>query len=104
MKKIISLVLVVMMIFSLGGNCVFAKESDVSELQQLIDTGKAITDPKSAQAFVWVNNVLKYIENHTDSYVYSDIKNEATEAKGYSSIDILNKHNIILGYLDYLKE
>ena len=104
MKKILSLVLVVMMIFSLGRNSVFAKESDVSELQQLIDTGKAITDPKSAQAFVWVNNVLNFIEKHKDSFVYEDIKRECNSAKSYSSISTANKQNMIIGYLEYLMD
>ena len=102
MKKLLSIMLVIFLSFTLGGTHIYANESDVSELQQLIDTGYSITDPSSAEAFVWISNVLSYIEKHKDSYVYKDIKDEVTSAKSYSRISTFNKQNIILGYLEYL--
>ena len=104
MKQKLSIILVILLSFTLGETHVYATESDVTEVQQLIDTGNSITDGSSAAAFVWISNVLSFIEKHKDSYVYKDIKNEATSAKNYTSISTANKQNIILGYLDYLKD
>ena len=104
MKKIISYMLVLFLVVSSIGMDVNATESDLSEIEELICVGESITDPSSAEAFVWIANVLKIIEKHTDSYVYDDIKTEATYAKGYSNISISNKQNIIIGYLYYLKD
>ncbi len=104
MRKKISMVLIVLIILaSVRTNC-YAAEDDILELQRLISTGEAITDSSSAEAFVWINNVLKYIEKHKDSFVYEDIKSEATSAKNYTSISTLNKQNIIIGYLEFLED
>ena len=103
MKKILSSILVIAILLIVGGIKVEASDLGVSEVQDMIDAGEAITDPSSAEAYVWISNVLKLCEKHKDSYIYNDMKKDANSAKGNSSISIFNYQNKILGYLRYLK-
>ncbi len=104
MKKIISLLLILTIIFT--SNISFAKAADgnVSTLENIISEGRSISDDSSASAFVWINKVINFNENYPNSYVYNDIKKEANDAKGYTRISTFNKKNIILGYLENLKD
>ena len=86
MKKIISLLLILTIIFT--SNISFAKAADgnVSTLESIILEGRSISDDSSASAFVWINKVINFNENYPNSYVYNDIKKEANDAKGYTRI------------------
>ena len=95
MKKIISLLLILTIIFT--SNISFAKAADgnVSTLESIISEGRSISDDSSASAFVWINKVINFNENYPNSYVYNDIKKEANDAKGYTRISTFNKKNMI---------
>ena len=104
MKRFLSFVMALVAALVLVGVPAKADDPNVTELQNLINEGKSITDPKSANAFFWINKVLNFNEKYPNSFVYDEIKSEATSAKGSSNISSFNALNIVLGYLEYLKD
>ncbi len=104
MKRILTFVIALVVALTLVEVPAKADDSNITELQNLINEGKSITDSQSASAFVWINKVLNFNEKYPNSFVYDEIKSEATTAKGYSSISLSNKQDIILGYLLYMKD
>ena len=78
--------------------------SETLAIDSLIDEGYSIKNDSDANAFTWIVKVLKFIEKYPDSFVYSDIKRVANDAKNYSSISAVNCKNKVLGYLSILKD
>ena len=106
MKRVCTLILVVILLFSNEFVIQAAKvDSDDSIiLENLIFEGETIADPESPEAYVWITKVLNFNEKYSESNVYSDIKSACISAKGHSSISTFNELNKILGYLGNLED
>lgn len=76
---------------------------DIEDLNSLIDRGISITDNTSAEAYIWVTDVLNYVEKHQDSSVYSYIRSNCNSAKGSTNISSFNVKNMIIGGLLFLR-
>ena len=103
-KTKIGLLLVFALIFSITiFNPETARANSSQEIEALILKGKAITNNSSADAYLWVNEVLSIIEKYSDVTAYSYIKEYSNYAKSSTSIDSFNAKNMILGGLQYTK-
>ena len=73
-------------------------------IQELLTEAQTISVYNSPDAYKWLIEVQKTMDLYKDYYITTEILNEVTYSKGYSSTSISNKFNIIVGYLLYLND
>ncbi len=80
------------------------KADSLSDIDNLISQGLYMTDTESAEAYLWVSDVQKFIENYKESLVYKSLDKYCKSAQSYRDISLFNTKNQIVGALMYLKD